>query len=155
MKNNPRLRSSTFVTAVLALCLLLLLAGSGMAQSEEQRDSRHCSNRTLSGDYGMQIEGIILGLGLQLRTVSMAHYDGAGNFTGVDHVVLNGMPPDEEWRPSSATYTVNPNCTGILTFDTAPGKPPLVVHFVVVKHGTEIHGVVDGAAITLSAYKVD
>ena len=45
--------------------------------------------------------------------------------------------------------------TGVVTFNTPPGAPPLVVYFVVAKHGTEILGVVDGAAITLTAHKVD
>ena len=47
------------------------------------------------------------------------------------------------------------DCTGVVTFNTPPGAPPLVVYFVVAKHGTEILGVVDGAAITLTAHKVD
>jgi hypothetical protein len=35
----------------------------------------------------------------------MAHYDGEGNLTLVDHIVLNGVPPEpaEEWRPGSGT----------------------------------------------------
>jgi len=33
--------------------------------------------------------------------------------------------------------------------------PPIVVYFVVVKDGREIHGVVEGAAITFVAYRVD
>ena len=126
-----------------------------MAQPVDHPDARNCSNRTLSGDYGMLIEGTILGPDLPLRTVSMAHYDGTGNLAEVSHVVLAGMPPAEEWKPDTATYAVNPDCTGVMTFNTPPGKPPLVVHFVVTKHATEVFGVVDGAAITLTAHKVD
>ena len=114
-----------------------------------------CSNRTLSGDYGIQIEGTILGPNLELRTISMAHFDGTGGVTSVDHVVLNGMPPAEEWRPANWTYTVNPDCTGAAAVFTGPGNPPIDIHFVVVKHGTEIHGVVEGTTITLNAYRVE
>jgi len=85
----------------------------------------------------------------------MGHYDGSGNLTSVDHVVLNGMPPQEEWRQGSGTYSVNPDCTGTFSVFTGPDNPPIVVHFVLVKHGTEIHGVVNGAAITFIAYRVD
>jgi hypothetical protein len=87
----------------------------------------------------------------------MDHYDGAGNVTFRDHVVRDGHPPpeDEEWREAIGTYRVNPDCTGRFSLGTAPGFPPLVVYFVVVKHGREIHGVTDGSAITYSAYKVN
>ena len=70
-------------------------------------------------------------------------------------MVLDGTPPPEEWKADTATYTVNSDCTGVVTFNTPPGAPPLVVHFVVTRNGKEILGVVDGAAITLTAHKVD
>ena len=146
-------KSSLFAAAILTAYVALLSAPSVMAQSDDM--SRTCSNKTLSGDYGMLVEGIILGLNLQLRTVSMAHFDGAGNLAEVSHVVLNGMPPAEEWKADTAMYVVNSDCTGVVRFNTPPGAPPLVVHFVVAKHGTEILGVVDGAAITLTAHKVE
>jgi hypothetical protein len=138
----------------------LVLASNVSAASESGKGgpgSGSCSNRTLFGDYGMEIEGIILGLNLPLRTVSMAHFDGAspiGNLSGVSHVVLNGTT-SEEWRSESGTYVVNPNCTGVVTYDVPSGAPPLVFHFVVVKHGTEFHGVVDQAEITVRGYRVD
>jgi hypothetical protein len=123
--------------------------------------NRGCSNHTLFGDYGMEIEGIILDPNLPLRTVSMAHFDGeslptsgAGNVSAVSHVVLTGTT-HEEWRSESATYIVNPNCTGVVTYDTPPGAPLLMFHFVIVKHGTEFHGVVDQAEITVRGYRVD
>src|SRR5215469_5893377 len=135
---------------------LLVLSGSAVAQSGNGRlETGGCSNHILFGDYGMQIEGIVLGPNLPLRTVSMGHFDGTGNLSEVSYVVLNGMIPTEEWRPSTATYTVNPNCTGVVTFNTPPGAPPLVFHFVLVKHGTEFRGVVDQSEITVNGYRVD
>ena len=137
-------------------CVLLAFGSSLMAQSTNRTaDSRRCSNRTLSGDYGVQIEGTILGPNLPLRTVSMAHFDGAGTVKSVDHVVVNGMLPLEEWRSADWTYSVNPDCTGTAAVATGPGNPPIVVHFVVVKRGTEFHGVVDESTIILNAFKVE
>lgn len=136
-------------------CAVLAVSFGATAQASDRREAKGCSNRTLSGDYGIQIEGTILGPNLPLRTVAMAHYDGDGNVTSVDHVVVNGQLPPEEWRQSTATYTVNPDCTGKEIVVTAPGSPPIVVYFVVVKGGREIHGVVEGAAITFVAYRVD
>jgi hypothetical protein len=136
-------------------CALLAISTGATAHANDRKEPRVCSNRTLFGDYGTQIEGTILGPNLPLRTVAMAHYDGEGNVASVDHVVVNGQLPPEEWRQSTATYTVNPDCTGKETVVTAPGLPPIVVYFVVVKDGREIHGVVEGAAITFVAYRVD
>lgn len=153
MRSKFQSKSSLFAAAILTAWVSLLLVPCAMARPDDA--SRRCSNKTLSGDYGMLIEGIILGPNVLLRTVAMAHFDAAGNLAEVSHVVLNGVPPAEEWKADTATYIVNSDCTGVVTFNTPPGAPPLVVHFVVAKHGSEILGVVDGAAITLTAHKVD
>jgi hypothetical protein len=153
MRSKLSSKSSLFVAVILTAWVSLFLAPCAVAESGDH--PRTCSNKTLSGDYGMLIEGTILGPNLPLRTVSMAHYDGAGNLTEVSHVVVAGTPPAEPWKADTATYTVNADCTGVVTFNTPPGAPPLVVYFAVAKHGTEILGVVDGAAITLTAHKVN
>jgi hypothetical protein len=143
---------SLTLTFVLASCNLV------MAQSEASGASRWhkpCSNRTLFGDYGTKLEGTILGPNLTLRTLVLAHFDGEGNMTSKDYVVLNGLPPAEEWRQLTGTYTVNPDCTGSATVDVPPGQPPLKFHFVVVKDGQEILEVVDGSAVSGIAYKVN
>jgi hypothetical protein len=114
-----------------------------------------CSNRTIAGDYGVQIEGTILGPNLTLRTLVMEHFDGAGNLTSVDHVVLGGQPPAEEWRPTTGIYSVNPDCTGSASVDVSPGNPPLNYHFVVVNRGRQILLVVDGGAIRGVGHRVD
>ena len=104
MKSKSQSTRSLRAAAILTSWLLGLSAPHAMGQSGEVLEN--CSNRTLSGNFGMLIEGTILGPNLPLRTVSMAHFDGTGNLAEVSH-------------------------------------------------GTEILGVVDGAAITLTAHKVD
>ena len=153
MKSKSQSTRSLLAAAILTSWLLALSAPHAMGQSGEVLEN--CSNRTLSGNFGMLIEGTILGPNLPLRTVSMAHFDGTGNLAEVSHVVLNGLPSGDEWKADTASYVVNSDCTGVVKFNTPPGEPPLVAHFVVAKHGTEILGVVDGAAITLTAHKVD
>ena len=156
---RPRL-VSRILAAVIVLVSLFAFEMPVFAQLDDTTTSpragnRRCSNRTLSGDYGAIIEGTILGPNLPLRTISMAHYDGNGNITSQDHVVLNRMPPAEEWRATSGTYIVNVNCTGTATFETAPGAPPITLHFVVVNRAREIRAITDGSAITLTARRVD
>jgi hypothetical protein len=131
-----------------------------MAQSENsgaRRAHKTCSNRALLGDYGTKIEGTILGPNLSLRTLVLFHFGGDGNMTEMDHVVLNGVPPppEEEWRPTTGTYNVNPDCTGSATIAVPAGEPPLNFHFIVVKDGKEFFLVVDGNAISGVGYKVE
>jgi hypothetical protein len=113
-----------------------------------------CSNRTIFGNYGFQIEGTILGPNLPLRTLALQHFDGVGSLTTLDHVVVDGNPPAEEWRPGTGTYSVNANCTGSASIDVGAGNPPLTFHFLVVDSGRQILLVVDGAAIRGVGYRV-
>jgi hypothetical protein len=122
-----------------------------------------CSNKTLKGDYGFTIEGILgipgaqlpPGLGLTLRGLSMAHYDGKGNFTQVDHIVVAFAPASEDWTPGFGTYTVNPDCTGTAVLNSPEEPVPLALHFVIVKNGAEIRQVVDSNAVVAIGEKVE
>src|SRR5947209_6161397 len=104
-----------------------------------------CSNRTLKGDYGFTIEGILgipgaqlpPGLGLTIRGLAMAHYDGKGNFTQVDHVVVAFAPASADWTPGSGTYTVNPDCTGTAVLNSPEDPGPITLHFLIVREGKE------------------
>ena len=159
MKGNSTSFNSITLTLMLIVCFASTSGTLARAQSNSSADSevhKGCSNRTLLGDYGFQIEGTILGPNYTLRTLTLTHFYGNGKQTGVDHVNVNGMLPEEEWRPSSGTYSVNPDCTGSASIAVPPGARPLNYHFVVVNHGQKILLVVDGnAAIRGIGYKVD
>jgi hypothetical protein len=155
MKRKSMSRISTVVRSITITiaCIVLVLGASAVAQVAGGKPGRKsCSNRTLFGDYGAQIEGTILGPNLTLRTLVMFHFDGEGTLTLVDHVVFNGVPPEQEWRPGSGTYTVNPDCTGSAAITA---DPPIPLHIVIVNRGKEFRGVVDGNAITITASRVD
>jgi hypothetical protein len=160
MKQSSTRNNRLLIGQVLILCLALASVSLAVAQSNdpaENRGHKVCSNRTIAGDYGVQIEGTILGPNLTLRTLLMVHFDNAGSFSSVDHVVLGGEPPApaDEWRPTTGTYSVNPDCTGSASVDVSPGNPPLNYHFVVVDRGRQILLVVDGGAIRGVGYRVD
>jgi hypothetical protein len=157
MQRKSFSRISMVAIPIMIVCGLLLPASSmGPTVRADNEDTKGCTNKTLQGDYGFALEGEILGPGLQFRGVVMQHYDGNGNFTQVDHIVFNGVPPVEEWTPGSGTYTVNPNCTGSAVI-IVPGNPlsPINLHFVVVKQGKEIHQVVDANAVTAVGNRVE
>jgi hypothetical protein len=147
--------SMVAIPVMIVFGLLVPVSSIGPTARADNEDTKACSNKTHHGDYGFALEGEILGLGFQVRGVVMQHYEGEGSFTQVDHVVINGEPPAEEWRPGSGTYTVNPDCTGTATINIpGPENPPILLNFV-ISHGTEIHQVVDGNAITAVGKKVE
>jgi hypothetical protein len=140
-------------------CAVAAVSSSLWAANDNAGDKeKHCSNRTLNGSYGFTVEGLlgIPGGGTQIRGVILQEYDGNGHLTQVEHVVVDGAPPSEEWTPGSGTYTVKPDCTGSATI-TVPssGAPPLVVFFVVTKHGRMVREVSNGNAITATGEKVE
>jgi hypothetical protein len=150
----------------MAICVMIACAFTAMSMSvraaNDNRGDRdkdkHCSNRTLDGSYGFTVEGLlgIPGSGIQVRGVLRQDYDGNGHLTQVEHVVIDGAPPSEAWTPGNGTYTVNADCTGTATI-TIPssGGPPLVVFFVVTKHGRVVREVSDGNAIIATGEKVE
>ena len=137
-------------TRMMIICSLAALG----VLAREKSDEGACSNKTLQGDYGFAIEGLILpapGVALPIRGVNMTRYDGNGTFTSVDHIVLNGVPiSGDGWTAGAGTYHVNADCTG-----TAQINGTLNLRFVVVKQGKEIHAVVtapfDGPVRTVSS----
>ena len=145
---------------VMIVCALATVNCSVWAANNDNRDNdkKSCSNRTLNGNYGFTIEGLLAipGPGIQVRGVVLQGYDGRGHITQVDHVVIDGMPPSEAWRPGSGTYSVNADCTGTATI-TIPSStaPPLVVYFVVDNDGKEIRQVVEGNAVTAIGRRVE
>jgi hypothetical protein len=143
----------------------LIACGMGVvcavpARADDEKDARpgKCSNETLEGSYALTIEGLlgVPGPSLPLRGVVLQRYDGHGNITQMDHVVVNGTTPTEAWRPGTGTYSVNADCTGTATLNIPSSSgPPLVVYFVVAKHGKEIRQVVEGNAIIATGDKVE
>jgi hypothetical protein len=133
-----------------SICMLLVFGSYTMAQTAIGAvPAANCSNRTLFGDYGTEIEGTLLGPGWQLRTLAMVHFNGEGTMTYVHYRVINGTPVTPDWVSDSGTYLVNADCTATATFDG-----PIPVHLVVVNNGKDFRGVVDGNAITLIGSRV-
>jgi hypothetical protein len=141
-------RMSMATIPIMIVCGLLFAPSSSRVAASSPRaddgDRKVCSNRTLHGDYGSAVEGLILpapGVALPIRGVVMTHYDGDGNFTQVDHIVANGFPPAIEWTPGSGTYHVNSDCTGTAHIDTSTGGF-VNLEIVVVQQGKEVRAVV-------------
>jgi hypothetical protein len=112
-------------------------------QHDERGRSKRCSEATVRGDYGIQIQGtrpapggLTEGvIGIVLRT-----YDGEGNFSQVSNLKgsITGTNPDSQ---SVGTYEVNADCTGIIRAQPLPG---IVIEerMVIVDNGREIRAAV-------------
>ena len=137
--------SRILMAAISTMIVCFVLAGaSAMAQSDAAHSGgRHCSNRTLFGDYGFAVEGLLLpapGVSLPGRGVTMTHFDGEGNLTQVDSLIINGTPISD-WSPVTGTYHVSSNCTGTMSLFPITGGF-VNLRIVVVRQGKEIHAVV-------------
>ena len=109
----------------------------------DQPNEGPCSNRTLSGDYGFSLQGILFaipgvtlppGATVQLRGVVMTHFDGKGNFTNTVTLDDNGtVTHAEDFGP----YTVNADCTGTLFILGGTGN----IEIVLVDGRKEFYGV--------------
>jgi hypothetical protein len=147
------LKIPTLATPLMILCGLL---GPGVSARADAGDGG-CSIKTLSGDYGFSVEGEVLpapGVIVHVRGVHMTHFDGKGNLTQLDHILVDGVAPTLPWTPVTGTYHLNADCTGtIRLLPSTGGFVNLII--VVVKQGREIHTVVtapfDGPNRTVSS----
>jgi len=160
-----KLISFVVVVPIAVLSGVLALLASATPQSESLRSTvqksapqSRCSARTIAGDYAYTIEGTLLispTVTLPIHGISLAHYDGKGNKTQLDHVVVNGQEPEEEWTPGSGTYTVNEDCTGSQeVFVNGNLDSPIRSHFIIANGGREIREVIDANAVTAIGAKV-
>jgi hypothetical protein len=154
-------RTSTIAALTIPLAIVCgLLVPAVSSGAEREMNGRACSNRSLSGRFGGVSTGVLLNVpGLppeaQFRTVGATNFDGQGTFTGVEHTIVNGMPPTAPWISNSGTYSINPDCTGTMVLNT-PGSPvPLTLGLVIVRDGKEIRTVLDSNAISGIAIKID
>ena len=126
-----------------------MMAGAALLAVAVQAQAA-CSNSTLHGRYAFTITGQILApspaAGL-VSGVAMTFFDGDGGGSQLDHAVHNGVPPVEDWRPGSISYSINPDCTGTMTItqhptDPADFGPPLHLYIVVTRDGSQVDTVV-------------
>jgi hypothetical protein len=161
---NHRLLSKVSITAALVMIVCCVVISSTPAQAQWDSSNlsheRGCSNKTLSGDYGFASQGVLLNVpgvppGTPFRSVGLAHFDGKGSLTWVEHTVVGGVPLNTGWTPATGTYSVNRDCTGTAVVFTPNSPVPLDLAFVVVRQGNEVHTVLDANAITTVFTKVD
>jgi hypothetical protein len=153
MQKQSVTKLSGFVSLVMMACGLLAAGATAVAQSsaDSQSGALQCSNRMLWGDYGFSSEGLVIpapNVTAQFRSVGTTHFDGRGDLSFLEHTVINGSSLESGWTRSTGTYTVNADCTGMLTINTPNSPVPVVASFVVFKEGEEVRAVGNSNAIS-------
>jgi len=110
------------ICATLFALATLLMASAAYAESD-------CTNATIRGSYGFNFSGIQAQLPMAIVGAAMAA--GEGNGFATLTISLNGTV--SQGVHVVATYTVNPDCTGVLTDLTSN----LHYTLVVLRHGAE------------------
>jgi hypothetical protein len=127
---------------VLAAILAAGVGPSALGSSDDRDDSRRtrpCTNETLQGTYGIQIQGTQPAAGGVIESVIgvvIRHYDGLGQFTQVSNVKgsISGWVPD---RVGGGTYDVAADCTAIAHLQPRPDIL-LEERLIIVDDGREV-----------------
>jgi hypothetical protein len=128
---------------VLAAILVASVGPSASGRSGDRDNSRKphaCTNETVQGTYGIQIQGSRpSGPGGAIESVIgvvLRNYDGLGQFTQVSNVKgsISGWVPD---RVSGGTYDVSADCTAIVHTQPSPDIL-LEERLVIVDDGREL-----------------
>jgi hypothetical protein len=139
-----QMRLLTRLPGMTLAVMLTLVGAQGLVFGPEvQAESGGCSEATLRGAYGIQLQGtrpagpdgpIESVVGVVLRV-----YDGQGHFTQVDNVKgsITGIVPDGE---GSGTYEVAEDCTGMATLEPVPGIV-ITEKLVIVDRGLEVFSI--------------
>ena len=132
--------AAVIVTVVVGGARIMSADGQG---NDEHGQGKQCSEATVRGDYGIQIQGTRPAPGGLIESVNgvvLRSYDGHGSFSQLSNVKgsITGTVPDAQ---GFGTYEVNADCTGIVRFQLAPG---VVVEerLVIVDNGCEIRSAV-------------
>jgi hypothetical protein len=167
---KPTFMKMTIRGALAALLLgtagLLLHASAadqnGKTAPHAQGGALQCTNATISGTYGAQLQGTrpvpaCLGGGMEsVIGVVTRTYDGAGNFTQIDNVKgsVTGITPD---RTGAGTYQVSPNCTAVTQFVPGPGLL-IEERMVIVQNSGELRTIVSnplGVMVSSVSERID
>jgi hypothetical protein len=100
-----KIASTTFVIVFVATLVLSVAMPA-------QAGGAACSFVRAAGTYGTSDSGTVIGIGPR-AAVALLTFDAAGNFKGKVTASLNGAVTN---TTASGTYTVNPDCTGTVSF---------------------------------------
>ena len=157
-----RRRSLTVIVPLtLAAAVLFVVLGGGAAfgangagAGNRDDEGQGCSNATAKGGYAYHVTGVVVSpTGAEvakIAAVGLVVLDGKGHGAGHDWASQNGVTTP---RTLTATYTVDPDCTGMVHVVFTPGGA-VNAFFVLAEGGrvmkiiqTDTGAVVSGDAV--------
>jgi hypothetical protein len=136
-------------TIACAFALVILVALVPAARAGER-----CTATTIKGNYGFTFSGFFQnqGTNLPISGVGVGTLDGEGNVSATVTASFDGALSTFPW---TGTYSVNHDCTGLLT--ATPGAGLVSFSIVIVRGGAEVFGEASdpGNAWTIDFKKID
>ena len=127
-------------TRLLILLVVLVPFALVFASAGASRHGRQCNDGSLRGAWGYSATATVHvppgspNIVAYPAAVGQFVADGQGNASGHDVSNVSGLATP---RKTTATYTVDPDCTGTMEVAFTPGNP-LTFFFVIVDRGDEL-----------------
>ena len=127
-------------TRLLILLVVLVPFALVFASAGASRHGRQCTDQSLRGAWGYSATATVHvppgspNIVAYPAAVGRFVADGQGNATGHDVSNVSGVATP---RTTTATYSVDPDCTGTMEVQFTPGNP-LTFFFVIVDRGDEL-----------------
>ena len=145
-----RIVITLLVMAVLAAPVLVTTTSKHAVRAVYAQSG--CSVATLNGSYAFSqpgwgpLHGQGQGNQLPFFNVGVAAFGGTGTVSVSFTSVQSGVVSTET---DAGTYTVNPDCTGSISFTTGPGAG-VTFNMVIIGRGAELFGINTSAGFTSS-----
>ncbi len=133
------------------------ITGTG---SGTRMQDQNCTDTTLKGEYGYEIQGSLHQVGTNIETPfptagdvaasGWVSFDGKGMLNGDDMASLDGAPIH---RTYSGMYRVNQDCSGeaTVTFVTTAGSQTEHIHLVILERGEDFLAIDRDAGVVVAA----
>jgi hypothetical protein len=129
----------------------------GMGSKARAGENERCSNANLRGSFGYTSTGNLFPayapppFAGPFAEIGRQTFDGRGNTEATATLSANG---NIARVTIAGTYTVNPDCTGIMTLDVSPLGLRVNADFVIVRDGAEFQAIgTDAGVVETRVYK--
>jgi hypothetical protein len=143
--------------STVTVAIVASVFGLGLVPNARAGENERCSNASLRGSFGYTSTGSLL--------PAYAPPPFAGAFAEIGRQTFDGRGNTEATATLSAngnivrvtvlgTYTVNPDCTGVMTLDVSPLGLRINADFVIVRDGAEFEAIgTDEGVVETRVYK--
>jgi hypothetical protein len=148
-----RIRIASALLALAVMAALAIVTTTSKHSVRAVYASTGCTNATLTGNYAFTNQGFASpsrspatnGNQVPFAAVGLSVFDGGGNTSTSFTLVFDGAV--STGQTGAGTYTVNPDCTGSISFTTG-SLAGLNMDMVIIGGGTEVFAIDKGFTAT-------